>query len=266
MRRLLTALALLTATCTGALLGLPSATAVHPTFAITLNPTAPNPSEALAFSGHCDNADAIGKPIHIRLWNVADHNTLGEVDVVVDAGGDYSGSFSANWAPVPGHFQVLGVCPLQSTNDGYQASPVFAVPMGLTVQTMSVQTSPGDADQPLELVVDVSGAGCDGKAVIWTVLDGSLQELASGTADPGTDGNWSAHVVQSAEAPFDGVRHGYAYCVGGEEVLALYATVTEPTPDSTSTTLPNSPSTSAPTPISPAPAAAAVTSNPTYTG
>jgi hypothetical protein len=270
MRRVLAALTLLTASVAAALVASSGATGVQPTFSITLNPTTPDTGTPLGFSGHCSNADAIGKPIHVLMFNVVEVSTMGEVDPVIDASGDFSGSFPAGWAPVAGWYQVVATCPLQSVNDGYQASPIIDATMELTPQAMTVSTGPGDADKPLQIVVDVAGASCDGKAVNWTVLDGSLNELASGVADPDTDGTWSSHAVTTLSSlPADDVRTAYAMCVGGETVLALYSgtnevapPVTDPTSSTTST--PEAPSTT----VAGAPATVAtpVAADPTYTG
>ena len=268
MRRVLAALTLLIASAATALVASSGATGVQPTFSITLNPTTPDTGSALGFSGHCASADAIGKPIHVLLLNVIETSSMGEVDPVVDASGDFTGSFPANWAPVAGWYQLVAVCPLQSVTDGYQASPIVDATMELTPQSMTVSTGPGDADKPLQIVVDVSGASCDGKAVNWTVLDGSLNELSSGTADPDPDGNWSAHAATILESlPADGTRTAYAMCVGGEDVLVLYTTtnaVAPPVTDPTSTT--STPVTSTTTAPGDPAAATAVAGAPTYTG
>lgn len=272
MRRVLAAITLLIASCATALIASSGAGAVHPSFAITLTTATPDPGASFGFSGHCDNADAIGKPIHVKLFQIIGSSSVDEVSPVVDASGNFTGSFDADWAPVPGWYQVVGICPLQEVEVGYQASPIFLASLGLTPQSMTVQTGPGDPDKPLQIVIDVSGAGCDGKSVYWRVLDGSLTELAGGTADPDEAGNWSAHSVTSlSTAPADETRIAYAWCTSGEDILAIYTTTNAVTPPVTEPTTPTTaaPDTAAPTTTAPAiaaHAAVAVTANPTYTG
>lgn len=273
MRRVLAAITLLVATCATALITSTGAGAVHPSFDITLTTATPDPGASFGFSGHCDNADAIGKAIHVRLFQIIGSSTVGEVSPVVDASGNFTGSFDADWAPVPGWYQVVALCPLQAVEAGYQASPIFLASLGLTPQPMTVHTGPGDADKPLQIVVDVSGAGCDGESVYWRVLDGSSTELAGGMANPDVDGNWASNYwTTPSTAPADDTRTAYAWCTGGEDVLGIYTTtnavtppVTEPTTPTTATTA-AAPTTTAPATAAPAPAAAAVRANPTYTG
>ena len=267
MRRLLATLTLLVATSAMSLIVSPGAMAVHPSFAITLTTATPDPGASFGFSGHCDNADAIGKPIHVSLRTVIGGSSVGEVSPVVDASGNFTVSFDADWAPVAGWYQLVALCPLQGVEAGYQASPIFLAALGLTPQSMTAQTSPGDADKPLQIVVDVSGAGCDGKSVYWRVLDGSLTELAGKTVNPDVDGNWSDHYVTFlSAAPADATRTAYAMCTGGEDVLGIYTTTNAVTPPDTE---PTTPTTAAPTTTAPTTAAApaaAVNANPTYTG
>lgn len=267
MRRLLATLTLLVATSAMSLIVSPGAMAVHPSFAITLTTATPDPGASFGFSGHCDNADAIGKPIHVKLFQIIGSSSVDEVSPVVDASGNFTGSFDADWAPVPGWYQVVALCPLQAVEVGYQASPTFLASLGLTPQPMTAQTGPGDADKPLQIVVDVSGAGCDGESVYWRVLDGSSTELAGGAAYPDVDGNWASNYwTTPSTAPADEIRTAYAWCTSGEDILGIYTTTNAVTPPVTE---PTTPPTAAPTTTAPAtaaPAAAAVNANPTYTG
>lgn len=270
MRRVLAALTLLIASATTALVASTGATGVQPTFSITLNPTTPDPGSALGFSGHCANAGAIGKPIEVLLYNLVDDSSFGEVDPVVDAGGDFTGSFPADWAPMAGWYQVVAVCPLQSVSDGYQASPVIDATMDFTPQSMTLSTGTGDPTDLLQIVVDVSGAGCDGTGVGWTVLDGSLNELISGTAEPNPDGTWSSHVVTNvSNLPADDTRTAYASCFDGMSVMELYTTTNATAPPVTDPATPTTTTSETPTtlaPGDPAVPATAVAGAPTYTG
>ncbi len=269
MRRRFATVFAATLLITTGLLGLPSANAVQETFLITLNPTTPDVNAPLQASGHCDNADAIGKQIHLSVFNILDADKTWEIDPIVDGNGNYSASYPAGWTDIPGFYQVVGLCPLQSVDLGYQASPVFTVAMKLTVQDMTASVAPIDPQFPNSLRANASGAGCQQGDIDWSILENDGREVGNGAIFNSPDANWTDSKTNNSGPLSGSALTSYASCTQDGQVVGLYMSTGGGTPTTTST-LPASTTTIAPTettvPNRTAPAATAMASNPTYTG
>ena len=271
MRRLFAALSLLVASVAGLLLLPTTAGAIHPTWEIALNPTTPDPTQALQVSGNCPDSGINPGQVHLRIFDVVRADSAWEIDPLTNADGSFEGTFPANWTDNPGWYQVVTSCPGISVTEGYAASPLFQVALGTTPQSVPFSATPVDGD--VDHVV-VSGSGCTSGSVSYRVFDGALTELYSHSVTPDAEGAWTDDAILNyQDTAADATRIFYGECVDGESYASvLYSAtnaveppVTDPTTPAT-TVAPNGATTVPGTADPTAEPAAAVAADPTYTG
>lgn len=271
MRRLLAAISLLVASLAAPLLLPTTAGAIHPTWEIALNPSTPDPTQALQVSGSCPDSGINPGQVHLRIFDIVRADNAWEIDPLTNADGSFEGTFPANWTDTPGWYQVVTSCPGVSVTVGYAASPVFQVALGTTPQSVPFSATPVTAD--VDHVV-VSGSGCTSGSVRYRVFDGALTELYANTVIPDGQGNWTDDAnLNFQDTPVDANRIFYGECGQGEGTASvLYSStndVVTPVTDPTTPTTTVTSNTTSTLPGAAGPAAepaAAVAADPTYTG